>query len=64
MPAHEEKMEESEQEKYLGDILLNNAKMTKTVEDRRAKGYGFVSQILAIYQKYHLVNTKYKWGCI
>ena len=48
LKVHEEKMEESEEEKYLGDILLNNAKMTKTVEDRRAKGYGFVSQILAI----------------
>ena len=48
LKVHEQNMEDTEQEKYLGDILMSSGKLTKTVEDRQAKGFGSISQILAI----------------
>ena len=48
LKVHEKNMEDTEQEKYLGDILMSSGKLTKTVEDRQAKGFGSISQILAI----------------
>ena len=62
LKVHEVDMEDSEQEKYLGDFLLNNGKLTKTIEDRCAKGYGQVSQILAILSEIPLGKYRIQMG--
>ena len=41
-------MHEANQEKYLGDIVNTNGNQRATVKDRKSKGYGIVSQVLAI----------------
>ena len=43
LKVHKVDMDDSTQEKYLGDILLNNGKIDKKVEDRIAKGFGIIS---------------------
>ena len=48
LKVHEENMKESKQEKYLGDQLHSSGKIKATIDDRTAKGYGIVSDILAI----------------
>ena len=48
LKVHEEKMKESKQEKYMGDQLHSSGKIKATIDDRTAKGYGIVSDILAI----------------
>ena len=55
-------MEDSEQEKYLGDILLSSGKLTKTIEDRCAKGFGVVTQILGILSEIPLGKYKIQMG--
>lgn len=62
LKVHGDDMVESNQEKYLGDILLNNGKVDKTVEDRRSKGFGLVSQILAILSEVPLGKFKIQMG--
>ena len=42
------KMEESHEQKYLGDILSSDGTHTKNVQDRRNKGYGIINQIMQI----------------
>ena len=39
-------MEESDHEKYLGDIISNNGRNEKNIEDRKKKGEGIVNQIM------------------
>ena len=41
-------METKEEEKYLGDIIMNNGKNTKNIKARRDKGEGNVRQIMSI----------------
>ena len=60
--VHESKMESSSQEKYLGDILTDDGKIQKTIEDRKAKGFGLNSQILAILSEVPLGKFKVQMG--
>ena len=39
-------MEESDHKKYLGDIISNNGRNEKNIEDRKKKGEGIVNQIM------------------
>ena len=55
-------MNRSSQEKYLGDILQDNGKLDKTIEDRVAKGYGKVSEILAILSEVPLGKYRVQMG--
>ena len=48
LKVHNEKMHEANQEKYLGDIVNTTGNQRATVKDRKSKGYGIVSQVLAI----------------
>ena len=50
LKIHNEKMNESSQEKYLGDIIDSSGTCRKTVEERRSKGFGIVAEILAILE--------------
>ena len=43
-------MEESDTEKYLGDLISNDGKNFKNIEARRAKGTGIVDQIVTILE--------------
>ena len=60
--VHSSKMESSDTEKYLGDILTNDSKIQKTIEDRKAKGVGLSSQILAILSEVPLGKFKIQMG--
>ena len=41
-------MESSTQEKYLGDVIDKSGKSKIDIEKRKSKGYGIISDILAI----------------
>ena len=41
-------MQESKSTKYLGNILTSKGGVRETIEDRRNKGWGKVSQILGV----------------
>ena len=48
LKVHNENMKQSEKVKYLGDQLDKSGKAKATIEDRKAKGFGIVSDISAI----------------
>ena len=48
LKIHNEKMNGSKREKYLGDYITSSGKNDATIEDRKNKGYGIVAEILAI----------------
>ena len=48
LKVHEEQMQKSNKQKYLGDIVDESGRIRKTIDDRKNKGYGIVSEILAI----------------
>ena len=60
--VHDDKMGESTQEKYLGDLINNSGTNRKTIEDRRNKGYGIVSEIIAILEEIPLGRFKHEIG--
>ena len=55
-------MTNSDREKYLGDILDKTGKIRATIEDRQKKGYGLVSEILAILNEIPLGQYKMEIG--
>ena len=59
---HGEKMNVSNKEKYLGDILTNDGKIQATVDDRLAKGQGLIKQILTILSEIPLGKFKVQMG--
>ena len=50
LKVHDEKMQNSVEEKYLGDQIHQSAKNVKTLSKRRAKGYGILSDIIFIIE--------------
>ena len=62
LKVHEMKMKNSEKEKYLGDQLSSSAKIKETIDERVAKGYGVVSEILAILDEIPLGKYKLEIG--
>ena len=62
LKVHDDKMADSEKEKYLGDILDRTGKNRATIEDRQRKGYGLVSEILAILDEIPLGKFKMEIG--
>ena len=48
--------------KYLGDILTDDGKLLKTIEDRKCKGHGLSSQIQAILSEIPLGKFKIQMG--
>ena len=55
-------MNNSNKEKYLGDILDNTGKVKATIADRVAKGYGVISEIRAILNEVPLGKYKLEIG--
>ena len=42
LKVHQNIMSDSSEEKYLGDLIADNGKLDKTIEQRKAKGFGLV----------------------
>ena len=62
--VHEEEMENSNEEKYLGDKVNSSGKPKETIEDRKNKGYAIVSQIMAMLKELPLGSLRVKVGLI
>ena len=62
LKVHNDKMEDSNREKYLGDILDKTGKVRITVEERQRRGYGLVAEILAILAEIPLGKYKMEIG--
>ena len=55
-------MKESQQEKYLGDLVNSTGTIRSTIEDRKSKGFGIVNEILAILDEIPLGRFKMEIG--
>ena len=62
LKIHETKMNNSSQEKYLGDFINTTGNIKATVADRVAKGYGILSEIKAILNEVPLGRYKLEIG--
>ena len=62
LKVHSEKMNESDQEKYLGDQIHKSGKTKATISDRVAKGFGIISEIQAILNEAPLGSYKVEMG--
>ena len=62
LKIHGSKMETSDRETYLGDVLDKTGKARPNIEARKAKGYGIVSEILAITNEIPLGHWKIEAG--
>ena len=51
LKVHEEDMKEADHEKYLGDIIDKSGSINQTIEKRKARGDGIVSEILSIIKE-------------
>ena len=60
--VHEKEMEDSNKEKYLGDFIDNTGKIRSTIEERKNRGYGIVSEILAIIEEIPLGKYRMEIG--
>ena len=62
LKVHNEEMEQSNQEKYLGDLVDKSGKVRPNIEARKARGFGIVSNILAIVNEIPLGHWKVDAG--
>ena len=62
LKVHNSTMKESQQEKYLGDLVNSNGTIRSTIEDRKSKGFGIVNEILAILDEIPLGRFKMEIG--
>ena len=62
LKIHNEKMNGSKKEKYLGDYITSSGKNDATIEDRKNKGYGIVAEILPLLDDIPLGKYKMKIG--
>ena len=61
---HDSKMNESKSEKYLGDILHNSGSVKLNVARRLSKGWGKISEILAIVKEAPLGRRRIQAGLL
>ena len=62
LKIHNDEMQESSQQKYLGDVVDTSGKIRSTIEERKRKGYGIVAEILAIVNDIPLGKYKMEIG--
>ena len=55
-------MNDSDEEKYLGDLVNKSGKIKATMDDRIAKGYGIITEIKAILNEVPLARYKLEMG--
>ena len=58
MNIHDKMMNDAEHEKYLGDVIDQSCTIQATINQRRSKGDGIVSQIISIINKIPLGEHK------
>ena len=51
-------MENSSEQKYLGELFNSNGSVRKTIEERRNKGFGIANEIIAIIDEILLGQYK------
>ena len=64
LKVHDENMDLAESEKYLGDVINKSGKPRQNILARKAKGYGIVSQIVAITEEAPLGRWRMKCSMI
>ena len=62
LKVHGNKMENSTQERYLGDIVHNSGTNKASIDKRKSRGYGITSEILAIVNEIPLAHLKIQAG--
>ena len=62
LKVHGREMGQSNQEKYLGDMVNQSGKIKHNIEARKAKGFGIVANILAIINEVPLGHWKVDAG--
>ena len=62
LKVHNSTMKESQQEKYLGDLVNRTGTLRSTIEDRKSKEFGIVNEILAILDEIPLGRFKMEIG--
>ena len=60
--VHENKMKNSSQEKYLGDLVDQSGSIKPTIKDRISKAWGIISEIKAILTEIPLGKYKLEMG--
>ena len=60
--VHEHKMDESDKEKYLGDYLHKNGKIQETINQRKIKARGIVTDILSLLDEIPLGKHRIEVG--
>ena len=58
LKVHEDTMKDVKQEKYLGDVIDESGTIQATIEKRKAKGEGIISEILSIIEEIPLGKHK------
>ena len=51
LKVHDYEMKESEKEKYLGDVVYSNGKIQPTIESRKKRDIGIISEIMSIIKE-------------
>ena len=64
LKVHKEKMHDVESTKYLGNCVTTRGGVRATIEDRRNKGWGKVSQVMAILGEVALGRNRVEAGLI
>ena len=62
LKVHENIMKCSKQESYLGDIIHQSGKVRPNIEKRKSKGYGNISNILAMVNEIPFAHWKVEAG--
>ena len=60
--VHENEMNNSKEQKYLGELICSNGSVRNTIEGRKNKGYGIVNEIIAIMEEILLGRFKLEIG--
>ena len=58
MKVHQDTMKEVQQERYLGDIIDKSGSIQATMDKRKAKGEGIISEVLSIIEEIPLGKHK------
>ena len=64
LKIHDEKMDDSDKEKYLGDFIDNTGTITSTIEDRKNKGYAMAAEIISILDEIPLGQHRMEIGLL
>ena len=64
LKVHNDPMEKSESAKYLGNFITNKGGVHDSIEDRRKKGWGKITQIMAILGEVDMGSNRLEAGLL